>query len=202
MKHPARCARRSRARGAELQSDGEAVDPRSTPSRSINRPAASVDRLGHNGGNDVKIQFMKTLLILGVLLAAGNVTSNAQALIEGSIETTIPFAFIVKDTTLPAGKYILRRVDPNDPGILEISNARNRTTVLFEAQNTQANRTPRDAELVFDKVGDQYFLAQVWTSGSEDGYQLPETKAQQRLESGGMKAEHHSIVGKLFKRTK
>jgi hypothetical protein len=56
--------------------------------------------------------------------------------------------------------------------------------------------------MVFDKIGDKYFLSKIWTTESEYGYQLPKTKAEERLEAGGLKAEHHSITARLSKRTK
>lgn len=150
----------------------------------------------------MKIQFMKTLLILGLLIVAGNVTARAQALSEGTIEADIPHAFMVMDTTLPAGKYTVRRVDDNEPRVLEIRSENGHTAVVFEVENTQANQIPRNAELVFNKIGDQYFLSQIWGPGSDTGYQLPKTKAEKRLEGAGAQTEHRSIVAKLFKRTK
>ena len=151
----------------------------------------------------MKIQFMKMLLVLGLLIGLGNVTARAQALSEGTIEADVPHAFIVKDTTLPAGRYTVKRLDDTEPHVLEIRSANGRTAVIFEAENAEANEIPRNPELVFDKVGDQYFLSQIWASDSNIGYQLPKTKAEKRLEgSGSMQTEHHSIYAKLSKRIK
>ena len=148
----------------------------------------------------MKLQFMKTLLMLGLLIGVGNVTARAQALSEGTIEADVPFSFTVRETTLPPGKYVFRRVNDVEPQVLEVRSARGRKAVIFEAESAQANQTPRDADLVFDKIGDQYFLSQILTSDSNLGYQLPKTKAEERLEGDGMKAEHHSIFGKLSKK--
>ena len=150
----------------------------------------------------MKIQFMKMLLILGLLMGVGDVTARAQALSEGAIEADVPHAFTVKDTTLPPGKYTVKRLDDNEPQVLEIRSANGRTAVIFEAENAQANQIPRNPELVFDKVGDQYFLSQIWSSDSDIGYQLPKTKAEKRLEGSGTQTEHHSIYAKLSKRIK
>jgi len=150
----------------------------------------------------MKIQFMKMLLVLGLLIGLGNVTARAQALSEGTIEADVPHAFIVKDTTLPAGRYTVKRLDDTEPQVLEMRSANGRTAVIFEAENAQANQIPRNPELVFDKIGDQYFLSQIWSSDSNIGYQLPKTKAEKRLEGSGAQTEHHSIYAKLSKRTK
>jgi hypothetical protein len=150
----------------------------------------------------MKIQSMKMLLVLGLLIGIGNVTARAQALSDDTaIEAYVPHAFILKDKTLPAGKYTIKRVDDTQPNVLEIRSADGRTAVVFEAESVQANQIPRKAEMVFDQVGDQYFLAKIWTTDSKIGYQLPKTKAQEGLEGSGTKAEQHSTFAKS-KRTK
>ncbi len=145
---------------------------------------------------------MKMLLVLGLLIGVGDVTARAQALSVGAIEADVPLPFIVKDTTLPAGKYIVSRLDENDPLVLEIRSTNGHTAVIFEAENAQSKQIPRNPELVFDKIGDQYFLSQIWSSDSDIGYQLPKTKAEKRLEGSGTQTEHHSIYAKLSKRMK
>jgi hypothetical protein len=145
---------------------------------------------------------MKMLLILGLMIGVGSVTARAQALSEGTIEADIPYAFTVMGTTLPAGKYVVSRVVASEPLVLEMRSADGHTAVLFGAEIAQVNQIPRNAELVFDQIGDRYFLSQIWASDSDIGYQLIKTKAERTLESAGPQAEHHSIVAKLFKRTK
>ena len=151
----------------------------------------------------MKIQFMKMLMVLFLLAGVTNVPVRAQALIEGRIEADVPFAFIVKDTSLPAGKYMLTRLDQTNPQVLEIRSANGgKAVVMFEAENAQIAQIPRNPELVFNKVGEQYFLSQIWADDTDIGYQLPMTKAEERLEASGMKSEHRSILAKMFKKTK
>ncbi|HZE72934.1 MAG TPA: hypothetical protein VE135_25760 [Pyrinomonadaceae bacterium] len=131
------------------------------------------------------------------LLVAGGVVANAQ--IDGGpqIEANITFAFMVGDTKLPAGKYEIKTLDAEtSPSILELRSADGRTSVVFDTQNAQrredefANKT----ELVFDKVGDQYFLSQIWVSGSASGSELPKSRMEKRLAGDGTQPEKHSIV--------
>jgi hypothetical protein len=167
------------------------------------KTSGSFDRSSHHNGGKMKTHFVKMLLILSLVIAGGNVIARAQGLIDDTdIEADVPHAFIVRDTTLPAGKYLVKRVDDNDTNILEIRSADGRTAVVFETETTQANQTPRQAEMVFDKIGDKYFLSKIWTTESKFGYELPKTKAEKRLEDGGLKAEQHSITARLSKRTK
>ena len=148
----------------------------------------------------MKIQVMKTLFLLSLMMGIANVTARAQGLIDDTaIEADVPHAFIVRDTTLPAGKYTIKRVDYTQPNALEIRSADGRRAVIFETESTRATETPRQAEFVFDTVGEQYFLSKIWVTDSDIGYQLPKTKAQKRLEGSGMQAEHHSIFARLSK---
>jgi len=48
--------------------------------------------------------------------------------------------------------------------------------------------------LVFDKVGDKYFLSQVWEAGSSSGSQLGKSRMQKKLEGSGMQPERQSIA--------
>ena len=122
-------------------------------------------------------------------------TTNAQIDSDVTIEANIPHSFIVRDTTLPAGKYTIRVVDDYaNLNLLEMRSVDRRTAVLFETESVRLNGPARDTELLFDKIGDDYFLSRVFLSGDESGNQLLKSRMQRRLEDGGMKAETHSIA--------
>ena len=150
----------------------------------------------------MKTQFISTLLILVLLTAGGAIRAKAQALEEGTIEADVPFTFRVKEKTFPAGKYTLKRADDTNPGVLEISNDKGRGTIFFEAETAQANEYPRQTNLVFEKIGDQYFLSEIWASDSKLGYQLPKTKTERSLEGGDIKTELRSVLARLLRKTK
>ena len=150
----------------------------------------------------MKTQFISRLLILVLLTAGGAIRANAQALAEGTIEADVPFAFIVGEKTFPAGKYTLKRADDTNPGVLEIRNDKGRGTIFCDVETAQAKENPRQTNLVFDKIGDQYFLSEIWASDTNVGYRLPKTNAEKSLEGGDIKTELRSILAKLLRRTK
>jgi hypothetical protein len=117
----------------------------------------------------------------------------AQIESDVTVNADIPYAFTVMDRTLPAGKYTIKVLDSDEPNVLEISSADGRTSVLVNTEDTQSARTPDKTKLVFDKVGDQYFLSQVWIAGDESGSQLVKTKMEQRLENSGANREQLSV---------
>jgi len=136
------------------------------------------------------------------LTAGGAICANAQALDEGTIEADVPFTFIVGEKTFPAGKYTLKRVDDTNPAVLEISNEKGRKTIFFEAETAEANEYPRQTNLVFDKIGDQYFLSEIWASDTKLGYRLRKTNKEKSLESSDIKTELRSILAKLVRKSK
>jgi len=138
----------------------------------------------------------KLFLTLCLLSVGGGVVANAQVSTVSGIEANIPFAFAVGDTKLPAGKYKIRTPDDNAPSILEIRSDNGRTSVVFDTENAQTrdDQPANKTEQVFDKVGDQYFLSQIWLSGSESGSELPKSRMEKRLADGGTQPEKHSIV--------
>lgn len=131
-------------------------------------------------------------MVFGTAMAA-----SAQIDSDATIEANIPYAFVVKDTQLPAGKYTIRVADQTDPNVMEIRSADRHTAVFFETENMQANRMADKTELVFDKIGNTYFLSQVLLKGDSAGNQLPMSRMARRLEEGGHKAESHSLIAYL-----
>jgi hypothetical protein len=140
----------------------------------------------------------KFLLVLSLLVAGGQGVANAQ-IGDTTIEANITHAFTVGTTTLPAGKYEIKALFDTDPDTFEIRSADGRTAAIFETHSAQANRTPRRTELVFNKLGDSYFLSQIWLEGSDVGNELVKTKAEKKLEEGGIASEHPSIVANISK---
>lgn len=135
--------------------------------------------------------FLSLCLMVGL---SAVMATNAQIESDVTIYASIPHSFIVRDTTLPAGEYVVKVADDYaDLNVLEIRSREGHTAVLFETEGVQANRAPGKSELVFDKIGDNYFLSRVFLSGDPSGNELRKSRMQKRLEDGGLKAEGYSI---------
>jgi hypothetical protein len=136
--------------------------------------------------------FLSLCLIVGL---SAVMATNAQIESDATIYTNIPHSFIVRDTTLPAGEYMLKVADDyNDLNVLEIRSRQGHMAVIFETETVEANRAPGRSELVFNKIGDNYFLSQVFLRGDASGNELPKSRMMKRLEDSGLKAEMHSIA--------
>ena len=126
---------------------------------------------------------MKKLLmvVLTLSLFAIEGVIRARAQVVDTIVADVPFGFTVRDHTLPAGSYVIKRLD-SQPGVMEIRDADGERVVLFLTGSAQAAKEPKQTELIFDRFGDQYFLAEIFELGNGTGAQVPKSRAERSLE--------------------
>ena len=138
----------------------------------------------------------KLFLALCLVSLGATLTANAQIRSDATIRANIPNSFVVNNATLPAGTYLITVVDvgASDLTVLEIRSANGKTAVLFDTQSVTVPGLAPQTALVFDKIGDTYFLSRVFLKGNEGGNQLLKSKMQRRLEENGSIAESHSIA--------
>ncbi len=104
---------------------------------------------------------LKTMILsLGavVLLGASGLHAQTEA------TATIPFEFSVQNTTLPAGEYTMSSASTTH-GVMLIRNVETRKAILVLASSSESGyrRTGDKNVVVFHKLGDRYFLADVKT---------------------------------------
>jgi len=93
-----------------------------------------------------------------------------------SLRANVPFQFIVEGKTYQPGQYKFTEGE-NDEVIRVVSqNGDTSALALVVTQLVSQTRTDQqDADVVFDKVGDRYFLSEVWFPGA-DGFLVHATK--------------------------
>jgi hypothetical protein len=113
-----------------------------------------------------------SLVVMSLLLNATAVYAQSYAKAE------VPFAFNVGAKQLPAGSYEIR-VLSQSPNQIMIRNTESTAAALSIARN----EGPRDTEskLVFDRIGTQYFLTEVWRGFGSGGMIVPTSKQEQEL---------------------
>ena len=138
-----------------------------------------------------------TKLFLSLCLVVGlgaTLTSNAQIQSDATVKANIPHSFVVNNTTLPPGSYTIRVADDySNLNVLEIRSANGKTNVLFDTEPVNVPRVMSRSELVFDRIGDTYFLSRVFMRGDESGNQVLKSKEQRRLEENGSTANTWSM---------
>jgi hypothetical protein len=111
-----------------------------------------------------------TILFICLTTVAPGI-ANAQG--HDRIEVHIPFSFILRERTLPAGKYVVERTDPGRPNILTVTNINKRVMRVVLAQRVEKNNPNTASSLVFINREGKLYLFQVWNVGSMNGAQVP-----------------------------
>jgi hypothetical protein len=129
-------------------------------------------------------RFKVLVVVLGLAVWGGSLAVNAQAPTK-EIYAHVPFPFIVGQKTFMPGDYIISTVKSLNPSI-KVSSWDGTASVEVPVIKRLAHQDhPSHAtgeNLVFDRVGDQGILSEVWILG-EDGYLV-----------GGTEEEHHPAV--------
>ena len=96
------------------------------------------------------------------------------------IKTNIPFAFHVGAKTLPAGPYEFRL--DFEVGSLSLVGPKGSDAIAFVTELAPAQHSSEtDSHIIFDKVGTNYTLSEVWESGM-DGVLVYATKGKHEHE--------------------
>lgn len=132
------------------------------------------------------------VLTLSLLAIAGGTSARAQ--VTDTIKADVPFDFTVGHQVLPAGHYTIRRLDDSLPGVMEISCSDSRTARIFLTGGAQIAKEPRHTELIFDRVGDRYFLSKIFEVGNSYGVEVQESRAERKLETEGAMLERQSVA--------
>jgi hypothetical protein len=127
---------------------------------------------------------MKKLLSVVAIgsLVALSFAATARAQEPGvPVRASIPFDFIVRGKTLPAGNYEIERVTEDPSGLL-LRNVNNRHEhIVFETEPMEGRRISSHNVLVFNRYGGDYFLSEIVTAGEQTGRELAPSHAERTL---------------------
>ena len=116
-------------------------------------------------------KLVTTIILFICLTTVAPVIANSQG--RDRIEVDIPFSFVLRQRTLPAGKYVMERTDPSRPNILTLTNIDKSVVRVVLAQRIEKNNPSTASSLVFIKREGKLYLFQVWNVGSMNGAQVP-----------------------------
>jgi hypothetical protein len=98
------------------------------------------------------------MVAAAIVIATGS-ASTAWAE-EDVVTAKVPFAFHVGDARLPAGDYVVKEVSAGSD-VLLIQSADGRSAFTESTPSSMSKGAAAQPELVFQKVGNQYFLVRV-----------------------------------------
>jgi hypothetical protein len=113
-------------------------------------------------------------LIVGFAALLAQPAVKAQG-VGTAVVANIPFAFQVGSEHLPAGTY---RIELQGSDFLWVKGRADSGVMIVMRES--ANRPSTDSAVVFHHYGNEYFLREVRTAGSEDRLWTEETKAEHR----------------------
>ena len=119
---------------------------------------------------------------LAVVMLAGVLATNAQAQSNSSqrIVATIPFAFNVGKTNLPAGKYTFTVLNPSsDRRILQVRSNNGRSSAMIQTSGVIGELSD-NSKLVFECDGEHYYFAQAQMAGDSTSLAAPRTKIEKQ----------------------
>lgn len=131
----------------------------------------------------MKKQLLKASTVLS-FIATFSVVMSASAQPFNVIRVSIPFDFTFGDKNFPAGKYTVQQLFQNTTNGIMIRSEDGKATAMRLTSSVQSSAPKHDAELIFHRYGNQYFLSEVWAAGENTGFELPESKGEQILERG------------------
>lgn len=115
-----------------------------------------------------------SLCLASALFAA---TVNAQT-ITYPVVANVPFDFQVGNKKLPAGEYL---VQTPQSSVVRISTLDKSESVMTLVQAAERGSAASGAKLIFNRYGDDHFLSQIWTAGSNRGVQLQQSRREQEM---------------------
>ena len=98
-----------------------------------------------------------------------------------SVRAEIPFDFIVRGKTLPAGTYEIRRITDEPIGLIIRNVDHHRDQVMFRTDPVYARNEPNHSLIVFHRYGETYFLSEVVTAGEQTARELTPSPAEKLM---------------------
>jgi hypothetical protein len=133
-------------------------------------------------------RYLRSLWIaLGFALTVYPTKASAQ--IVGDLLVNVPFPFHAGNAKLPAGEYLVHLLDDSNLTVMKITTVDGSLSALFQVQETDAKSAPTKSELIFNKYGEDYFLATLFEQGSATGNQVAESRDEKAISQRTMQAE-------------
>jgi hypothetical protein len=85
-------------------------------------------------------------------------------------------------------------VDDSGLDVMQISTMDGSRSALFQVQESDAPATPTKSELIFNKYGDQYFLAKLYDEGERIGSEVLKSRDEERISKNVALAQEHVPV--------
>lgn len=131
---------------------------------------------------------MKNCVLIAVVMCIAFISLAAvpvygQVLFEGNV----PFDFCVSGGVLPAGEYSIHRIGWSNEALSLSSGVR--WVEIMMPLTTESRTDFETPKLVFHRYGNEYFLAEIWTSNDNAVRKLADHPRERQLAKAGVSPE-------------
>jgi hypothetical protein len=121
------------------------------------------------------------------LVAVTNVSAQ-----EHAVQANIPFDFTVNGALLPPGTYWFKSTSSNQVCVQSKTRGASALANGFSDDKISSDV----AKIVFDKVGDQYFLHEIVATSASESVNLPVTKLEKqvKMQHAALQSETKTVV--------
>jgi hypothetical protein len=135
---------------------------------------------------------LRSQITICVLFTAAAITLSAQTTPSQKLMTVkIPFAFSAQDYSLPEGEYFVLTVTPERS--IRIVSTDGKHSAIVNTLPNYANEPSTRSRLVFHRYGNEYFLAQVWTTGQNVGRNPLSGKRAMEIADSGQRPQTFTV---------
>jgi hypothetical protein len=115
----------------------------------------------------------------------------ASASFAETYNFSVPFDFVVRNQTAPAGQYLVDTSTAS--GIMIIRSGDHKMNVVVMGNNLSSQGDGQTGKLVFHRYGNRYFLAEIRTR-SGAGSQLPQNSEEKELRAQKIRPASHVVA--------
>ena len=145
----------------------------------------------------MKTQLLSLFVLAGGILVGGGL--RAQAQIAEDVKVNVPFSFHAAGKEYPAGNYTIRTVGVEDDSLMEIQSADGHTAGVFETEHSDINGMPKNNELIFNQMGDEYFLFKIVDADNGMGAEIfdPNYTGKSQAAAGATSQKHIPALSRI-----
>jgi hypothetical protein len=132
----------------------------------------------------------RTLITICLLFTAATLFAQIES--RPLMKANIPFSFTVDSQTLPAGIYYVVSVTPERTIRLASADGKH-SAIVNDLPNYTSAPSP-NSRLIFNKYGNEYFLAQVWTKGENVARNPLSSKRAMEIATGGVAPQTFTVL--------
>lgn len=127
----------------------------------------------------MKKQTIKIFTIVTLLLTTSAISAFAQS--PHLLKAHIPFSFTAQNKVFPAGDYTIETIYLAGSQSLKLQSTDGHITGILPTRAMKIAANDQGAKLLFDKISDQYVLAQVFGLEEQTANKIYQRKTDSRL---------------------